>query len=43
MGNQFTFVPMTWATPIHLSYSLSSTVIVEEVMAKLLTKSRYEK
>jgi hypothetical protein len=26
-----------------LSYSLSSTIIVEEVMAKLFTKSRYEK
>jgi len=42
MGNQFTFRPMTEATPIHLSYSLSLMVIVEEVMAKLLTKFRYE-
>jgi hypothetical protein len=27
----------------YLSYSLSSTIIVEEAMAKLFTKSRYEK
>jgi hypothetical protein len=43
MGNQFTFRPMTLATPIYLNYSISSTIIVEEVMAKLFTKSRYEK
>jgi hypothetical protein len=43
MGNQFTFKPMTSATLVHLSYNLSSTVIVEEAMAKLLTKSMYEK
>ncbi len=43
MGNQFTFKAMTQATSIHLNYGLSSTDIVEEVMAKLLTKFGYEK
>jgi len=43
MGNQFTFRPMTHATLVHLSYIFSSTIIVEEAMAKLFTKSKYEK